>query len=93
MIDSTPTVSGAAVDERPAEPPQPVVEADAGCEAEEASEDALAQTGQSARPVTLQREQVQKIDSMRWRMGARWGPRAGLVPSRRSHHDDVELGG
>ena len=35
MIDSTPTASGAVVDQRSARSPQPVVEADAGRQAEE----------------------------------------------------------
>jgi len=55
MIDSTPAASGAVVDECPARPPQPVVEADAGGQAEEACEDALAQARQGARPVALEK--------------------------------------
>ena len=58
MIDSTPTASGAVVDECPARPSQPVVEADAGGQAEEAREDALAQARQGACSVALEREQV-----------------------------------
>src|SRR5450759_5141628 len=58
MIDSTPAASRAVVDERPARSAQPLVEADAGREAEEAAEHALAQGGQSARAVAFQGEQV-----------------------------------
>jgi len=41
MIDSTPTASGAVVDKGTTRASEPVVEADAGREAEEAREDAL----------------------------------------------------
>src|SRR5665647_2818156 len=46
MIDSTPTPSGAVVDQGTARAPEPVVEADAGRQAKEARLDALADGGQ-----------------------------------------------
>lgn len=58
MIESTPTASGAAVEERPTQPSQPVVEAGAGRQAEEPLHDTHAQPRQGSRPMGLQREQV-----------------------------------
>ena len=50
MIDSTLAASGAVVDEGTAGTPEPVVEADAGREAEEARQHALTQPGQGYAP-------------------------------------------
>src|SRR4030067_2685869 len=58
MIDSPLTATGAVVAECPAGTSQPVVEGDAGREAQEPLQDALAQAGHGARPVALQCEQV-----------------------------------
>src|SRR5665647_1746750 len=95
MIDSTPAASGAVVDESTARSSQPVVEADAGRQAEEAREDALAQARHGARPVALQREQVlgrpeDRLDALA--DGRQVRAAAGLVLARRAHHGGAELG-
>ena len=61
MIDSTPTPSGAVVDQGTAPPSPSVIEADAGREAEEARQDALAQPGHGTRPVAFRGEQVKSL--------------------------------
>ena len=90
MIDSTPAASGAVVDEGAAGPTQPVVEADAGGQAEEAREDALAQARQGARPVALQGEQVLAGPEDRSRCAGGWAPGADRCPRSslrcRAHH-------
>src|SRR5665811_365762 len=55
---SASAASGAVVDKGTTGSSQPVVEADAGCEAEEAREEALTQPGDGARPVALEGEEV-----------------------------------
>ena len=95
MIDSTPTASGAVVDECPARPSQLVVEADAGRQAKEALQDALAQTGQGARPVALQGEHVlagpeDRLDALADRREL-WVV-AGFVLASRAHDRGVALG-
>src|SRR5947209_20537761 len=68
---------GAVVDECAAWPSQFVVEGDCGGEAAEAGADAFPDAGERAGAVPLERErslQVQKIDSIRCRIGARRGP-------------------
>lgn len=96
MIDSTPTASGAVVDERPAWSSQLIVEADAGRQAEEAHEDALAESGQRACSVALQAEQVlagpeDRLDALAER--SQMGTRAGLVLACRAHDEDTERRG
>jgi len=96
MIDSTPAASGAVVDERPARASQPMVEADAGGQAEEASEHALAQAGQSTSSMAFQREQIlagpeDRFDALA--DGSQVGAASGIVPSRRTHDEDAVLGG
>src|SRR5271169_5081837 len=96
MIDSTPTASGTVVDQGTARPSQPVVEADAGCQAEEALQDALAQAGQGARAVALQRKRVlagpeDRLDALA--DGREVGTRTGLVGAPGAHDRDAELGG
>src|SRR5665647_1048709 len=95
MIDSTPTASGAVVDKVTARTPEPVVEADAGREAEEAPEDALAQAGHGSRPVTLEGEQLlagpeDRLDALA--DGGEVRAAAGLVLARRAHHRGAHLG-
>ena len=66
-----------------------VVERDRGGEREEALAEPDAQAVQGAGAVAFEAEQVfevQKIDSMRWRIGARCGPRPGS--SLRAGPDD-----
>ena len=82
MIDSTPTASGAVVDKGTTGSSQPVVEADASCEAEEAREEALTQPGDGARPVALEGEEVlagpeDRLDALA--DGRQVRPAAGLV--------------
>ena len=96
MIDSTPTPSGAVVDQGTARAPEPVVEADAGRQAEEAREDALAQAGHGARSVALQGEQVlagpeDRLDALA--DGGEVRAAAGLVGARRTRHSHAEIGG
>ena len=96
MIDSTPAASGAVVDKRPAWSAQPVVEADAGRQAEEAREERLAQSGQRSRPEALQTEQVlaRPEDALgALPQGSQKGTAARFVPARRPHREDAELGG
>src|SRR5665647_2806071 len=95
MIDSTPTPSGAVVDQRSARTPQPVVEADAGGEAEEARQDALAQPGHGTRPVAFQGEQVlagpeDRLDALA--DGGEVRAVAWFVLARRAHHGGAQLG-
>src|SRR5450830_304874 len=95
MIDSTPTPSGAVVDQGTARAPQPVVEADAGREAKEAREDALTQAGHGTGPVALEGEQVlagpeDRLDALA--DGGQVRPAAGLVLARRAHHGGAQLG-
>jgi hypothetical protein len=94
MIDSTRAASGAVVDQGSARSPQPVVEADAGRQAEKAREHTLAQAGHGARAVTLQREQVlgrpeDRLDALADRRQVR--PAARLILARRTHHGDAEI--
>ena len=94
MIDSTPAASGAVVDEGTARSPQPVVEADAGRQAEEAREEALTQPGRGARPVALEGEQVlagpeDRPDALADRGQA--GPAPGLVTAPRPHDRGLEI--
>jgi len=96
MIDSTPAASGAVVDEGTARSPQPVVEADAGRQAEEAREDALAQARHRARSLALEGEQVpagpeDRLDALADRRKVRaW---ARFILTRRARHGDAEIGG
>src|SRR5450830_2050335 len=95
MIDSTPTPPGAVVDQRSARSPQPMVEADAGREAEEAREHALAQAGHGARPVTLEGEQVlagpeDRLDALA--DGRQVRAVAGFILARRAHDEGAHLG-
>src|SRR5450830_611486 len=95
MIDSTPTASGGVVDKRSARTPQPVVEADAGGEAEEARQDALAQPGHGARPVAFQGEQVlagpeDRLDALA--DGGQLRAAAGFVLARRPDDRGAQLG-
>src|SRR5674536_282587 len=95
MIDSTPAASGAVVDEGTARSPQPMVEADAGRQAEEAREDALAQPGHGAGPVALQGEQFlaapeDRLDALT--DGGQVGTVAGFVLARRAHDEGAQLG-
>src|SRR5450756_118330 len=94
MIDSTPTASGAVVDQRSARSPEPVVEADAGRQAEEAGQDALAQAGHGARPVPLEREQVlagpeDRLDALA--DGGQLRAAAGFVLARRPDDRGAQL--
>ena len=96
MIDSTPTPSGAVVDEGTTGTPQPMVEADAGGEAAEPLQDALTQAGQGARPVALQGERAleapeDRLDALT--DGSQMRPSAGFVLARRAHHEDAALAG
>src|SRR5664280_930600 len=94
MIDSTPAASGAVVDEGTTGTPQPVVEADAGREAEEARKDALAQPGHGARPVALEGEQVLAAPEDRFDAladGGEVGTVACLVLTRRTHDEGAHL--
>jgi hypothetical protein len=96
MIDSTPAASVEVVDECPARPPQPVVEADAGGQAEETLQDALAQSGRSAHAVTLECEQVlagpeDRLDPLADRRQVR-AP-AALVGALGAHHEYAEACG
>src|SRR5450756_987523 len=95
MIDSTPTASGAVVDQRSARSPEPVVEADAGRQAEEAGQDALAQAGHGARPVPLEREQIlagpeDRLDALADEGQVR--ALAGFVLARRPYDRGAQLG-
>src|SRR5665647_3386132 len=95
MIDSTPAASSAVVDEGTARSPQPMVEADAGRQAEEAREDALAQPGHGAGPVALQGEQFlaapeDRLDALT--DGGQVGTVAGFVLARRAHDEGAQLG-
>src|SRR5665647_129780 len=95
MIDSTPTPSGAVVDQRSARTPQPVVEADAGRQAKEARQDALAQPGHGTRPVAFQGEQVlagpeDRLDALA--DGGEVRAVAWFVLARRAHHGGAQLG-
>jgi len=95
MIDSTPTASGAVVDEGTTRRPKPVVESDAGREAKEACQDALTQAGHGTRPVALQGEQVlcrlrDRLDALADRRQVRSG--SGLGLARRAHHSGAEGG-
>ena len=94
MIDSTPAASGAVADQRTARTPQPVVEADAGGEAEEAHEHPLTQTRHGARPVTFQGEQVlagpeDRFDALA--DGRQVRAASGFVLARRPRHGDAEI--
>src|SRR5664280_197479 len=94
MIDSTPAASGAVVDQRAAGTPQPVVEADAGGEAEEPREDALTQPSQGTRPMTLEREQVlagpeDRFDALTNRRQVRTA--AGFVGASGAHHRGAQI--
>src|SRR5215217_6688011 len=73
------TRSGAVVDERAAGAPEVVVERDAGGECQEALADAGSEAVQGApwRSRVRRSLKVQKIDSMRCRIGARCGPGPG----------------
>src|SRR5665647_2900569 len=95
MIDSTPTASGAVVDEGTTGTSQPVVEADAGRKAEEAREDALTQPGHGTRPVAHQGEQVlaapeDRLDALA--DGSQMRAVARLVLARRAHDEGAHLG-
>src|SRR5659263_194233 len=95
MIDSTPTASGAVVDEGTTGASQPVVEADADRQAEEAREDALTQPGHGARPVALQGEQVlagpeDRLDALA--DGRQVRTVARLVLACRAHDEGAQLG-
>src|SRR5450756_1186931 len=95
MIDSTPTASGAVVDKGTTRASEPVVEADAGREAEEAREDALTQAGHGTRAVALEGEQVlagpeDRLDALA--DGGQVRPAAGLVLARRAHHGGAQRG-
>src|SRR5450830_1500148 len=95
MIDSTPAASGAVVDEGPARSPQPVVEADAGRQAKEARQDALAQPRHGARPMTLQGEQVlagpeDRLDALA--DGREVRAAARFIFARRTRHGGAHLG-
>src|SRR5664279_467169 len=95
MIDSTPAASGAVVDESTAGPPQPVVEADAGGEAEEAAEHPLTQARHGARPVALQGEHVlagpeDRLDALA--DGGEVRTASTLVLARGAHDEGAQLG-
>src|SRR5450830_627152 len=95
MIDSTPTPSGAVVDQGTARAPQPVVEADAGREAKEAREDALTQAGHGTGPVALEGEQVlagpeDRLDALA--DGGEVRAVAWFVLARRAHDEGAHLG-
>src|SRR5450759_2148424 len=95
MIDSTPTASGAVVDKGTARPPPPVVEADAGRQAEEARQDALTQAGHGTRPVALEGEQVlagpeDRLDALA--DGRQVRAVAGFILARRAHDEGAHLG-
>src|SRR5450830_904073 len=95
MIDSTPTASGAVVDKGTARPPQPVVEADAGRQAEEARQDALTQAGHGTRPVALEGEQVlagpeDRLDALA--DGRQVRAEARLVGALRAHDRGAQFG-
>jgi len=95
MIDSTPTPSGAVVDESTARSSQPVVEADAGREAEEALQYTLTQSGHGAGPVALQGEQVlagpeDRLDALA--DGRQVRAAAGLVGALGARHGGAEGG-
>src|SRR5665647_1050663 len=95
MIHSTPTPSGAVVDKRAARTSQPVVEADAGREAEETRQNALAQPRHGTRPVALQGEQVlagpeDRLDALA--DGRQVRALAGLVGALGAHHGGAEGG-
>src|ERR1700737_471606 len=78
MVDST--LLGDVVDECAAGAAELVIEADAGGEAEEALQDPFAQAGEGAAAVAFEGDrslQVEKIDSIRWRIGARCRPWPG----------------
>src|SRR5450759_97822 len=95
MIDSTPTASGAVVDEGTTGTSQPVIDADAGREAEEAREEALTQPGHGARPVALQGEQAlaapeDRLDALA--DGGEVRTVAGFVLARRAHDEGAHLG-
>src|SRR5450756_53370 len=95
MIDSTPTASGAVVDKGTTGSSQPVVEADASCEAEEAREEALTQPGDGARPVALEGEEVlagpeDRLDALA--DGGEVRTVAGFVLAHRAHDEGAHLG-
>src|SRR5450759_76361 len=95
MIDSTPTPSGAVVDQGTARAPEPVVEADAGRQAKEARQDALTQAGHGTGPVAFQGEQVlagpeDRLDALA--DGGPVRPAARLVLARRGRHGGAQLG-
>src|SRR5450830_1004867 len=95
MIDSTPTASGAVVDKGTTRASEPVVEADAGRQAEEAREDALAQAGHGARAVALEGEQVlagpeDRLDALA--DGGEVRAVAWFVLARRAHDEGAHLG-
>src|SRR5665811_1932413 len=95
MIDSTPTPSGAVVDKGTTRAPEPVVEADAGRQAEEARQDALTQAGHGTGPVAFQGEQVlagpeDRLDALA--DGGQVRPAAGLVLARRPYDRGAQLG-
>src|SRR5450759_5057432 len=95
MIDSTPTASGAVVDKGTTGTSQPVVEADAGREAEEAREDTLTQPGHGARPVALEGEQVLAGPEDRFDALADGGEVrtvAGFVLAHRAYDEGAHLG-
>ena len=96
MIDSTPTASGAVVDKGTTGTSEPVVEADAGRQAEKAGKDALAQPGHGTRPVPLQGEEVlagpdDRLDALA--DGGQVRTVAGLVLARSRRWTDRERGG
>src|SRR5450756_485019 len=95
MIDSTPTASGAVVDKGTTRASQPVVETDAGRQAEEACEDALTQPGHGTRSVALQGEQLlagpeDRLDALA--DGGQVRTVARLVLARRAHDEGAHLG-
>src|SRR5450756_306748 len=95
MIDSTPTASGAVVDKGTARPPQPVVEADAGRQAEEARKDLLTLERHGTRPVALEGEQVlagpeDRLDALA--DGRQVRAVAGFILARRAHDEGAHLG-
>ena len=94
MIDSTPAASGAVVDEGTTGTSQPVVEADAGRQAEETREEALPQAGRGAGSVALEGEQVlagpeDRLDALA--DGGQVRAAAALVLARRARHDRAQL--
>ena len=96
MIDSTPIASGGVVDKGTTGTSWPVIDADAGREAEEAREDTLTQPSDGARPVALQGEPAlaapeDRLDALA--NGGEVRTVAGFVLARRAHDENAHLGG